>query len=177
MLYIVFPWPYSTSVLPYKRRGFFPESGSELVGGKTRTGFFPRIQNGVYWKEKPHLSFPWKEILHLEKGGSKLREILTPTDNKAKHFNYEKCSKREREQSKLELSGSPPRPNLKAAIKRSSVNKFCGKGMPFKLLWKKPHMAWLLWQTSEILLTNESTVTYNIKTMSAWSYMARSEDE
>lgn len=50
--------------------------------------------------------------------------------------------------------------------------------MPSKLLWKKPHLAWLLWQTSKMLaLMNELTVTSNIGTMSAWSYMTRSEDE
>lgn len=36
------------------------------------------------------------KLIHLEKGRSTLRRDTHPADNKAKHFNYEKCSKRER---------------------------------------------------------------------------------
>lgn len=87
---------------------------------------------------------------------------------------------KERAQSKLRLSGSHPLSKLKVTITRSSVmwRNFFGKGMPFKGLWKKLWMLWLLWQTSKmVLLMNELIVTYNIRKMSAWSCIARSEDD
>lgn len=83
---------------------------------------------------------------------------------------------KEREQSKLKLSGSPPLPKLKATMKRSPVmwTNFVENGCLLNFCESNP-----IWNgcCKMLVLMNELTVTSNIGTMSAWLYMTRSEDE
>lgn len=87
---------------------------------------------------------------------------------------------KEREQSKLRLSGSQPLPRLKATIRRSSVmqRNFEEKGCLLKVCKRNPDRCDSCDRPVKCsCLMNELIVTYNIKKMSAWYYMTRSEDD